>query len=140
MSPRPRVLFVCVENACRSQMAEALARGLLGDHAEIFSAGSRPGEQVNPLAIAVLREEGLSISGAAPKGIEDLPSGTFDYVVTMGCGDSCPQIAARRRIDWFIPDPKGQPIDVFRRTRDQIGAHVRMLADQIKHIHALEGA
>ena len=127
----PRLLFVCVENACRSQMAEAIARSLLGAQAEIYSAGSRPGVAINPSAIAVLQEQGLVVSSTAPKGFASLPAGAFEYVITMGCGDTCPHIPAAHRLDWQIPDPKGQPIERFREIRDLIAREVRGLVDRM---------
>ena len=129
--PTPRVLFVCIENACRSQMAEAIARSLLGQRADIHSAGSHPAERVNPLAIASLKEIGLTVAKERPKGFNALPSGSFDYVVSMGCGDACPRIPAVRRLEWAIPDPKGQSIERFREVRDIIIRQVQALAGEI---------
>lgn len=139
-----RILFVCVENACRSQMAEAVARSLLGERADIYSAGSRPAAQVNPLAIAALQEIGLAVGNEHPKGFNALPTGPFDYVVSMGCGDAgvpttgtpfvggpCPQVPAARRLDWAIPDPKGHSIETFREVRDIIIRQVRALVGKI---------
>ena len=133
VSSKPRLLFVCVENAGRSQMAEALARSFLGGRAEIYSAGSRQGERINPSAIAVLQERHLSVAADAhPKGLTDVPQTAYDYVVTMGCGDACPHIPARHRLDWAIPDPKGQSIEFFREVRDTIARQVRGLVDDLE--------
>ena len=128
--PTPRLLFVCIENACRSQMAEAIARSLLGQRADIHSAGSHPAERVNPLAIAALKEIGLTVANERPKGFDALPSGSFDYVVSMGCGDACPQIPAAQRIEWSIPDPKNHRVRPVRRSRDSDSP--RREADQIR--------
>jgi protein-tyrosine-phosphatase len=125
-----RLLFVCVENSCRSQMAEAFARRLGGARVEAHSAGSRPSGTVNPRAIASMRDAGLDISQHASKSLQDvagpgLPA--FDVVVTMGCGDACPWVPATRREDWAIPDPKALEPAEFARVRDQIEARVRAL-------------
>lgn len=128
------ILFVCVENACRSQMAEAWARSLGGERVRAYSAGSRPGEDVHPLAREVMRERGLDLSGHAPKGLQDLPDVLWDVVVTMGCGDECPAVPARVRLSWDIPDPKGQSIEAFRRVRDEIERRVRELVDSLNTV------
>jgi protein-tyrosine-phosphatase len=126
--PAPkRVLFVCFENSNRSQMAEAFARRHGEGRVEAFSAGSRPSGVVNPRAIAFMAEAGVDLSGQASKGLDGLPSGGFDVVVAMGCGDACPLVPAARRVDWNIPDPKHLPDDEFRRVRDQIETHVKEL-------------
>ena len=115
-----RVLFVCVENANRSQMAEAFARMLGGAAVEAYSAGSRPSGVVNPKAIAAMQELGYDLTTHGSKSLNDLPDVEFDFVATMGCGDSCPWVRARQRADWFIPDPKHLPPDEFRGVRDLI--------------------
>lgn len=120
-----RVLFVCVENANRSQMAEAFARMLGGDRVEAWSAGSRPSGVVNPKAVAAMRELGYDLAAHGSKSLADLPHEEFDLVATMGCGDSCPQVRAVRRADWTIPDPKHLPDDEFRGVRDLIRERVR---------------
>ena len=127
MSEPKRVLFVCFENSNRSQMAEAFARHHGAGRVEAFSAGSRPSGVVNPRAVAFMREAGHDLSAQHSKGLDQLPEGVFDVVVTMGCGDACPLVPARRRIDWNIPDPKTLPDDEFRRIRDLIEAHVKDL-------------
>jgi protein-tyrosine-phosphatase len=126
------ILFVCVENACRSQMAEAWARHLGRGRVRAWSAGSRPAREVNPQARRVMRERGIELAEATPKGFDALPDLTWDVVVTMGCGDACPRIPARRHVAWDIPDPSGQPPEVFRRVRDEIERRVREL------LHALD--
>jgi protein-tyrosine-phosphatase len=123
----PSVLFVCEANSFRSQMAEAFARSLGGPAWQAASAGSHPGGRVHPLAIQAMAERGLDLSGHQSKGVAGLPPRQWDYVVTMGCGDTCPTVPARHRIDWPIPDPAaGSPEDV-RRIRDQIETLVRAL-------------
>jgi protein-tyrosine-phosphatase len=125
-----RVLFVCVENANRSQMAEAFARMHGGGVVEAYSAGSRPADQVSHKAVASMREVGCDLSSHRPKTPGELPDVEFDVVVTMGCGDACPVVRARRRVDWIIPDPKALPPDEYRDVRDMIEARVKaLLAD-----------
>ena len=119
-----RVLFVCLENANRSQMAEAFARMHGGDAIEAFSAGSRPSGRVNPRAIAAMRERGYDLSQHRSKSLEEIPGERYDYVVTMGCGDECPFIPARHREDWDLDDPKALPPDEFHRVRDEIERRV----------------
>ena len=124
-----RVLFVCVENSCRSQMAEGFARALDVDGLEAHSAGSRPSGIVNARAIRFMAELGIDISRQESKGLDDLPAGVvWDDVVTMGCGDACPHLPARQRHDWDLPDPKDLDDDAFRAVRDRIGVLVRALA------------
>jgi len=124
-NPRLNVVFVCVENSNRSQMAEAFAR-LAG--IEAHSAGSRPSGKVNPKAIESMREVGYDLSSHQSKGLADLPDVEFDVAVTMGCGDQCPNLRAKRREDWQIPDPKELPPDEFRKVRDAIAFKIRVLA------------
>lgn len=119
-----RYLFVCVENACRSQMAEAFARLHGGEEVEAFSAGSDPAAEVNPTAVEVMRERGVDLAGRRPSSAADLPELTFDAVVSMGCGDRCPSVPARRRLEWDVPDPKRMPADEFRRVRDEVERRV----------------
>lgn len=122
-----RVLFVCVENSNRSQMAEAFARIHGGDRVEAWSAGSRPSGRINPKAIDAMRERGYDLAAHASKSLDALPSGAFDAVVTMGCGDACPHVPARHRYDWQIPDPRDMDPAAFRAVRDGIEAQVRAL-------------
>jgi len=116
----PSVLFVCVANSCRSQMAEAVAKSVGGGRWEIWSAGSHPSGQVHPVAVQLMAELGLDLSGQRSKGLEDLPQRPWDYVVTMGCGDACPTVSTRQRIEWEVPDPVGLPLAEARKIRDQI--------------------
>jgi arsenate reductase len=125
--PRPRILFVCVENSNRSQMAEAFARMLGGHRIEAFSAGSRPSGRVNPRAVQFMGEIGYDLAAHRSKSLADLPEGEYDVAVTMGCGDACPLVRAQRREDWGIPDPKELPADEFRAVRDLIGEKVKAL-------------
>lgn len=113
--PKAKVLFVCVENAGRSQMAEGFARRLGKDHIEAWSAGSKPSGKINPTAVQVMKEHGIDISGHRSKGLSELPTRQWDYVVTMGCGDACPCVPSEARLDWEIPDPKDQSLDEVRR-------------------------
>lgn len=114
------VLFVCVENSCRSQMAEAFAKRFGKDVLEAWSAGSNPSDKVDEIARKVMQERGMELGDQRPKGFSNLPHQKWDYVVTMGCGDQCPFIPAKRRIDWDITDPKNRPLDEVRRVRDEI--------------------
>lgn len=120
MSAVKRVLFVCVENSNRSQMAEAFARMLGGSQVEAYSAGSRPSGVVNSKAIEAMRELGYDLSVHGSKSLENLPNVEFDFVATMGCGDSCPFVLARKRADWALPDPKHLSPQDYRGVRDQI--------------------
>jgi protein-tyrosine-phosphatase len=128
MTARPwRLLFVCVENSNRSQMAEALARLRGGERVEAWSAGSRPSGTVHPKAVEAMRELDYDLTRHVSKSLDELPGGAFDAVVTMGCGDACPHVPAARREDWAIPDPRELPPERFREVRDQIDAKVRAL-------------
>lgn len=124
-----RVVFVCVENSNRSQMAEAFARMIGGT--EAYSAGSRPSGRVNPKAIAAMQELGYDLAAHQSKSLAELPDIEFDAAVTMGCGDECPMLRARRRIDWQIPDPKELPPSEFAKVRDMIEAKVRELVAEL---------
>ncbi len=126
-----RILFVCVENAGRSQMAEAFAKRWAPAGLEVYSAGSRPAASVHPIVAQVLREVGLEIGRNRPKGLDAFPEGTFDVVVGMGCGDACPVARTRRFIQWEIPDPKDQPLEAVRRIRDEVEANVRELLKEL---------
>lgn len=121
-----RILFVCVENANRSQMAEAFARIHAGDQVEALSAGSRPSGQINPKAIRFMAELGYDLAGHDSKSLDDI-GGEFDAVITMGCGDDCPWVPAKRREDWALPDPKHMDDDGYRGVRDEISTRVRAL-------------
>jgi arsenate reductase (thioredoxin) len=120
-----RVVFVCVENSNRSQMAEAFAR--MEGGVEAYSAGSRPSGKVNPKAIEAMSELGYDLSTHHSKSLDELPDVPFDAAVTMGCGDACPNLRAGSQIDWDIPDPKNLPPDEFRKVRDLIGQKVKDL-------------
>ena len=127
---RKRVLFVCVENANRSQMAEAFARLHGGDGVEALSAGSRPSGTINPKAILYMAELGVDLSTHDSKSLDDI-NGEFDAVVTMGCGDSCPWVPAKRREDWALPDPTHLDGDAYRAVRDEISRRVRELLAEL---------
>jgi arsenate reductase len=126
-----RVIFVCVENSNRSQMAEAFARMYGGAAVEAVSAGSRPSGQVNPKAIAAMAELGYDLTAHASKGLDEFNGREFDAAVTMGCGDACPLVEARHREDWQIPDPREMPPEEFRRVRDLIGEKVKALLAEL---------
>jgi arsenate reductase len=122
-----RVLFVCVENSNRSQMAEAFARMHGGDRVEAYSAGSRPSGKVNPRAVQFMREVGYDLTAHESKALDHFNGTEIDAAVTMGCGDACPLVRAARREEWNIPDPKELPDDEFRKVRDLIERKVREL-------------
>jgi protein-tyrosine-phosphatase len=122
-----RFLFVCVENANRSQMAEAFARIHGGARVEAFSAGSNPSGRVHPKAIDAMGELGYDLADHRSKALDDLPDVVFDVTVTLGCGDACPNVPSRRHEDWEIPDPRSLPAEDFRAIRDLIEAKVREL-------------
>lgn len=122
-----RVLFVCVENSNRSQMAEAFARIEGGDAIKAHSAGSRPSGVINPKAIRFMHELGYDLSKHQSKSLDDIAGIEFDAVVTMGCGDSCPWVPAQRREDWALPDPRNMDDAGYRAVRDEIGVRVRAL-------------
>lgn len=124
MNPK-RVLFVCVENANRSQMAEAFARMYGGDAMEAYSAGSRPAGQINPKAVSAMSEVGYDLTRHSAKSLSDIPDAEYDFVATMGCGDECPLVRAKRREDWAIPDPKHMDTEQFRQVRDFIASNVK---------------
>ena len=131
MSIVRRVLFVCVENANRSQMAEAFARILGGAAVEAYSAGSCPSGTINPKAVEVMRELGYDLSTHGSKSLDDLPNLTFDFVATMGCGDACPTVQASRRADWPIPEPKDLPLHEIRDVRDLIRDKVQVTLNEL---------
>jgi arsenate reductase len=122
-----RLLFVCVENSNRSQMAEAFARELGGAEVEAHSAGSRPSGAVNPRAVAAMAELGCDLAAHRSKPLAELPPGPWDAVITMGCGDACPNVPARLREDWEIPDPREMGPAEFRKVRDSIRERVAAL-------------
>lgn len=122
-----RVLFVCVENSNRSQMAEAFARLHGGEDVEAHSAGSRPSGKINPKAIRFMGELGCDLTTHRSKSLDDIAGMEFDAVITMGCGDNCPWVPARRREDWALPDPRDMDDDAYRAVRDEICARVKAL-------------
>jgi protein-tyrosine-phosphatase len=126
-----RILFVCVENSNRSQMAEAFAGAHGGERVDAQSAGSRPSGQINPRAISFMAERGIDLRSQHSKSLQDVGDGPFDAVVTMGCGDACPWITAARREDWALPDPKTLDDEGFRAVRDEIEKRVRVLLREL---------
>lgn len=126
-----KVLFVCVENSNRSQMAEAFARMHGGDQIEAHSAGSRPSGRVNPKAIEAMRELGYDLTQHTSKGLESFNGSEVEVAVTMGCGDECPLVLAKQRVDWKIPDPREMSPEEFRGVRDLIERQVKSLIEQL---------
>jgi arsenate reductase (thioredoxin) len=127
----PRVVFLCVHNAGRSQMAAGWTEYLAGDGVEVFSGGSDPASEVNPSAIAVMAEIGIDISDESPKPWTNEVVRAADVIVTMGCGDSCPVFPGKRYLDWDVRDPAGLSIDEVRPIRDEIGDRVRRLLEEL---------
>jgi arsenate reductase (thioredoxin) len=133
----PAVVFLCVRNAGRSQMALGWTRALGGDHVEVRSGGSEPVAQIDPVAVAAMAEVGIDIGSEHPKSWIEEEIAAADVVVTMGCGDTCPVIPGRRYEDWEIEDPAGQALDAVRPIRDEIERRVRILLDQLAPTGAL---
>ncbi|MCF6508103.1 arsenate reductase ArsC [Blastococcus sp. MG754426] len=131
MSHRPSVLFVCVHNAGRSQMAAGWLRHLGGDAVEVRSAGSLPGEQVNPAAVQAMAEVGIDISDQRPKVLTTDAVEASDVVITMGCGDACPVFPGKRYLDWPLDDPAGQGVEAVRPIRDEIERRIRGLLAEL---------
>ena len=125
--PKPSVLFVCIHNAGRSQMAAGYLRHLAGDRIEVRSAGSMPADQINPIAVEAMREEGIDITAEQPKVLTPEAVQASDVVITMGCGDACPYYPGKRYEDWKLDDPAGQGIDAVRPIRDDIRARIEVL-------------
>jgi len=123
----PTVLFLCVHNAGRSQMAAGWLRHLAGDRVHVRSAGSAPASGLNPVAVEVMREVGIDVAGAQPQRWTDDAVRAADVIVSMGCGDECPAYPGARREDWPLTDPAGQPLDVVRAVRDEIRDRVEGL-------------
>jgi len=119
------VLFVCVENSCRSQMAQAFAIINGKDKVTAYSAGSKPSGIVNPKAVAAMKEIGYDLSQHDSKSLDDIPDIEYDFVATMGCGDACPYVRSKKREDWAIPDPKNMDAEEFRKIRDLIEQKVK---------------
>lgn len=139
MGVKKRVLFVCIENSCRSQMAEGFATHMEKAMWEAYSAGSKPSGKVNPLAVEVMREAGIDISQQKSKGFNDLPVKQFEYVITLGCKDVCPFVPADKHIEWDIDDPKDKDKEFFRKVREQIKNKVTALAKDIAQNNKKEG-
>jgi arsenate reductase (thioredoxin) len=131
MSPRPTVLFVCVHNAGRSQMAAGFLRHLASERIEVLSAGSEPVDRVNPAAVAAMAEVGIDLAAATPKLLTDASVQQADVVVTMGCGDACPFYPGKRYEDWPLDDPAGRGIEAVRPIRDEIRARVEALVAEL---------
>ena len=125
------MLFVCLHNAGRSQMSEALFERAAGGRHEADSAGTAPAERVHPEVMEAMAELGVDLSGARPKGLTREMAERADVVVTMGCGDECPYVPGVRYVDWDLPDPKGRPLEEVREIRDQIAQRVRSLIDEL---------
>ena len=130
------VLFVCVHNAGRSQMAAGYLQHLAGDRVEVRSAGSMPGNQVNPSAVAAMAEEGIDISNAQPKILTTEAVQASDYVITMGCGDACPIFPGKKYLDWALEDPAGQCVEAVRPIRDEIRGLIEGLIAEIDALPA----
>ncbi len=122
--PRPAVLFLCVHNAGRSQMAAGWLRHLAGDRVDVYSAGSAPVDAVNPTAVEAMAEMGIDIAGAAPRRWTEDDVRAVDVVVSMGCGDECPVLPGKRYVDWPLADPAGQGIEAVRPIRDEIRTRI----------------
>ncbi len=131
MTDKPSVLFVCVHNAGRSQMAAAFLRHLSGGAVEVRSAGSEPAAQVNPAAVAAMAEVGIDIAGEQPKILTDQAVRESEVVVTMGCGDTCPFYPGKRYEDWVLEDPAGKGVDAVRPIRDEIRRRVEALIAEL---------
>ena len=131
--PRPEVLFVCVHNAGRSQMAAALLAHHAGDRVVVRSAGSAPADDINPAVVEAMAELGIDLraAGAHPKKLEDATVQASDVVITMGCGDACPFYPGKRYEDWVLEDPAGQGVDAVRPIRDEIDRRIRALVDDL---------
>jgi len=131
MSTPPTVLFVCVHNAGRSQMAQAFLEAKAKGRVRALSAGSRPAERVNPVAVTAMAEKGVDLSHARPKGLDDLAVRAADVVVTMGCGDACPFYPGKSYEDWSLTDPAGLDLEAVRAVRDEIERRVTALLERL---------
>ena len=132
----PDVLFVCVQNSGRSQLASAILRSLAGDRVRVLTAGSEPAGAINPLVLAALDEVGIPVDGEFPKPLTDEVVRAADYVITMGCGDACPIYPGRRYLDWELPDPAGLPLSGVRDVRDEIDRRVRELLGELEQVNS----
>ena len=131
IAAKPTVLFVCVHNAGRSQMAAGYLKALGGDRVEVLSAGSEPKDQINPVAVEAMAEEGIDIAGNVPKILTTEAVKESDVVITMGCGDTCPIFPGKRYEDWELDDPAGQGIESVRPIRDEIRRRIEVLLGEI---------
>jgi protein-tyrosine-phosphatase len=138
--PIPEVLFLCVHNAGRSQMAAAFARDLGGTRVIVHSAGSDPAERLNPAVVQAMREMNLDISSASPTRLTDAMGRRADVIVTMGCGDECPFYPGKRYVDWDLDDPSGQPLETVRVIRDEIRQRVTALIEELLGSSSSTGA
>ncbi|MET8526875.1 arsenate reductase ArsC [Micromonospora sp. NPDC005172] len=132
MSSKPTVLFVCVHNAGRSQMAAGWLRHLASNTVEVRSAGSEPADHINPVAVEAMREVGIDITSQSPAKLTWDTAEASDVIITMGCGDACPVFPGKRYEDWKLTDPAGQPLDVVRQVRDDIRVQVQKLVDTLR--------
>lgn len=132
---KPTVLFVCVHNAGRSQMAAGYLRHLAGERIHVLSAGSAPAESINQVAVQVMAEEGIDISTTAPQLLSVDSVRSSDVVITMGCGDACPVFPGKRYEDWELADPAGQGVDTVRQIRDDIKARIAKLVGELDAAH-----
>ncbi|GGQ39907.1 MULTISPECIES: arsenate reductase ArsC [Streptomyces] len=130
-SPLASVLFVCIHNAGRSQMAAGFLRHLAGDRVEVRSAGSMPGDRINPSAVAAMAELGIDISDQTPKVLTPEAARASDYIITMGCGDACPYFPGKTYLDWQLEDPAGQGVEAVRPIRDEIKTLIEDLLAEI---------
>lgn len=128
---KPAVLFLCTHNAGRSQMAMGFFKHLAGEQATVYSGGSQPAHELNPVAITAMAEKGIDITAEQPKRWTNAMVNDADVIVTMGCGDTCPFVPGRRYEDWEVPDPAGQPLDTVRPIRDEIEMSVRRLLGEL---------
>ncbi len=131
MSKKPTVLFVCVHNAGRSQMAAGFMREIAGDRVEVLSAGSAPKDSINPVAVEAMAEVGIDIANQQPKVLTNEAVLESDAVITMGCGDACPLYPGKRYEDWVLEDPAGQDLDFVRKVRDEIKVKVQTLLTEL---------
>ena len=127
-----KIVFICVENARRSQMAQGFAEVFGGEKVEVYSAGSIPSSQIDPIVIEVMKEKGIDLTAKQPKGLNDLPLIEMDYLITMGCEETCPAVPTKKIIEWEIPDPKGKSIDIVRNVRDMVEDKVRVLIRKVE--------
>ncbi len=112
-------------------MAQGFAEAFGKERVEVYSAGSHPSSRINPLAVEAMKEKDIDLSGRKPKGLNDLPSVEMDYLITMGCEETCPAVPARKIVEWQIPDPKGKPIDEVRKIRDMLEVKVKKLLEEV---------